>query len=137
MIRRPPRSTRTDHSFPTRRSSDLPVHADIRRDGPVADLVAQPEAELDVGDALALADLPVVRRGQVDLADRLQDQPVGEQEVVLDAEARRQVALLAEEQVNVELVPLRHQTIEAEDAIYPVRTGRGVQVTAGHGLQGS
>src|SRR3546814_5171768 len=24
MIRRPPRSTRTDHSFPTRRSSDLP-----------------------------------------------------------------------------------------------------------------
>src|SRR3546814_17174170 len=25
MIRRPPRSTRTAHSFPTRRSSDLPV----------------------------------------------------------------------------------------------------------------
>src|SRR6056297_3926733 len=24
MIRRPPRSTRTEHSFPTRRSSDLP-----------------------------------------------------------------------------------------------------------------
>src|SRR3546814_11009439 len=25
MIRRPPRSTRTDHSFPTRRSSDLHI----------------------------------------------------------------------------------------------------------------
>src|SRR3546814_16738793 len=28
MIRRPPRSTRTDHSFPTRRSSDLDEHSD-------------------------------------------------------------------------------------------------------------
>src|SRR3546814_16881400 len=124
MIRRPPRSTRTDHSFPTRRSSDLPVHADIRRDGPVADLVAQPEAELDVGDALALADLPVVRRGQVDLADRLQDQPVGEQEVVLDAEARRPVALLAEDQVTVDLQPLRAQHHEAAGTIYPARPDR-------------
>src|SRR3546814_3802968 len=26
MIRRPPRTTRTDHSFPTRRSSDLAVY---------------------------------------------------------------------------------------------------------------
>src|SRR3546814_1729625 len=32
MIRRPPRSTRTEHSFPTRRSSDLPssLRADTR-----------------------------------------------------------------------------------------------------------
>src|SRR3546814_19430117 len=28
MIRRPPRSTRTTHSFPTRRSSDLPRRCD-------------------------------------------------------------------------------------------------------------
>src|SRR3546814_20335048 len=117
MIRRPPRSTRTDHSFPTRRSSDLPVHADIRRDGPVADLVAQPEAELDVGDALALADLPVVRRGQVDLADRLQDQPVGEQEVVLDAEARREAALHAAEQFTVAIAPPRPTPLDPEHAI--------------------
>src|SRR3546814_4454827 len=33
MRRRPPRSTRTDHSFPTRRSSDLRKQVDVR--GPI------------------------------------------------------------------------------------------------------
>src|SRR3546814_10502483 len=32
MIRRPPRSTRTDHSFPTRRSSDLKTRINNRND---------------------------------------------------------------------------------------------------------
>src|SRR3546814_9138491 len=35
MIRRPPRSTRTDHSFPTRRSSDLLEV--IMKDGSIVD----------------------------------------------------------------------------------------------------
>src|SRR3546814_9240235 len=34
MIRRPPRSTRTDTLFPTRRSSDLPDHLRGRIEGP-------------------------------------------------------------------------------------------------------
>src|SRR3546814_3412959 len=45
MIRRPPRSTRTDHSFPTRRSSDL---RDLR--------VQQPVDLLDQAGVLAQAD---------------------------------------------------------------------------------
>src|SRR3546814_12918446 len=30
MLRRPPRSTRPTHSFPTRRSSDLPIMLNVR-----------------------------------------------------------------------------------------------------------
>src|SRR3546814_12064412 len=44
MIRRPPRSTRTDHSFPTRRSSDLSL---LRA---LAENEGQAPGELQVGN---------------------------------------------------------------------------------------
>src|SRR3546814_12745821 len=74
MILRPPRSTRTDTSFPTRRSSDLPPFAvryvviselakgggaedfatalvdEVAAEGPVPVLAAQGRVELDDGD---------------------------------------------------------------------------------------
>src|SRR3546814_18140138 len=43
MIRRPPRSTRTDTSFPTRRSSDLTAHVPVIGD---IELFAEAAAEL-------------------------------------------------------------------------------------------
>src|SRR3546814_9040404 len=49
MIRRPPRSTRTTHSFPTRRSSDLPAARGRAAECPrrIGRLGAQPEAPWD------------------------------------------------------------------------------------------
>src|SRR3546814_7264178 len=64
MIRRPPRSTRTATSFPTRRSSDLLVMLD--HDDAVArvdEAVEEPEEVVDVGEMQA-------RRGFVEHIDR-------------------------------------------------------------------
>src|SRR3546814_14837360 len=45
MRRRPPRSTRTDHSFPTRRSSDLRIHGRGRTPCPTMDPRDKPEGD--------------------------------------------------------------------------------------------
>src|SRR3546814_20928998 len=49
MIRRPPRSTRTEHSFPTRRSSDLifPCSVRVERSRDTHRLSAGPDGHLD------------------------------------------------------------------------------------------
>src|SRR3546814_2837702 len=73
MIRRPPRSTRTDTSFPTRRSSDLQHDRD--------DLRIDALAALDVADAGAvehvlytvLDDLAQLGRNRLDVSTRLAD----------------------------------------------------------------
>src|SRR3546814_18698197 len=63
MIRRPPRSTRTDTSFPTRRSSDLAVHTApetviIPRLNSIPDLNPSPEiSESDRTDRLNVREI--------------------------------------------------------------------------------
>src|SRR3546814_2200769 len=57
MIRRPPRSTRTAHSFPTRRSADLLLAPDVRQAGVVLGRV-----DLRNDDLTVLAEV----RGQAD-----------------------------------------------------------------------
>src|SRR3546814_1795215 len=98
----------------------LPVQADIGCDGAVDQLVTNPQPQLQVGEALSLADLPVVGRREVACGDGLQDQAVGDQQVVFRAEPGRKIALLAEEQVAIDLDPLRRQPLEAEQPVKPV-----------------
>src|SRR3546814_13899079 len=54
MIRRPPRSTLTEHSFPTRRSSDLPMFGVGLLEGVPADsIIAGADPSDDDGDGIS------------------------------------------------------------------------------------
>src|SRR3546814_15050123 len=83
MIRRPPRSTRTDPAFPTRRSSDLPEIAGAGEDAfelrrRMADLR---RIEADPGDATQPRQGRVERRlclRLAEVAEETEDQPGGQ-----------------------------------------------------------
>src|SRR3546814_15071285 len=83
MIRRPPRSTRTDHSFPTRRSSDLLRFNADGPDGLATRKAPGPQTILNDGHRRALEEIieagpipaahGVVRWRIIDLAQLLWD----------------------------------------------------------------
>src|SRR3546814_10053395 len=74
MIRRPPRSTRMTHSFPTRRSSELGAHGDIgrgrraRRGRHGAQIVAHQRVDrgflIGIPLELEVADIAIAARGE-------------------------------------------------------------------------
>src|SRR3546814_19740668 len=84
MIRRPPRSTRTDHSFPTRRSSDLLRFNADGPDGLATRKAPGPQTILNDGHRRALEEIieagpipaahGVVRWRIIDLAQWLWDE---------------------------------------------------------------
>src|SRR3546814_18553832 len=106
-----------------RRGTDAtyPVHADVGRKLP-ADLVAQAQTELHIGDAAADSTLRIILAVQVDLGFRLQDQPLGEQQLVLGPQARSRTACCADIAGGFKFKPVRRPSLHPEgrpDAVRP------------------
>lgn len=103
----------------------LVVHAHIGSDRPIDEVVAQPEAELHRRPEAAEPDFFIVRKWQVQLEGRREDDPVRDQPLVLDLEPKRRV--IGDEEVDIGLDELWCQAMQSDDAEYPIRTRRRVE----------
>ncbi|EOQ79655.1 hypothetical protein K652_15507 [Pseudomonas aeruginosa VRFPA02] len=91
----------------------VPGHPDVGREL-ATDLVAQAQAQLAIGKARTDAAGGIVPAVQVDLGAGLEDQPVGQQDVVLALQAQRALAVLAEEGGDFRLEVVERQALHAE-----------------------
>ena len=91
----------------------FPGHPDVGREL-ATDLVAQAQAQLAIGKARTDAAGGIVPAVQVDLGVGLEDQPVGQQDVVLALQAQRALAVLAEEGGDFRLEVVERQALHAE-----------------------
>jgi hypothetical protein len=83
----------------------LPAHPNVG--GELAtDLVAQPEAELDAGEARADIILVDILRGDFEFHPGLQAEALRQQNVVFGLNTKREVSVFAEEEVGVDLEPI-------------------------------
>src|SRR3546814_15326543 len=89
----------------------LPWHADIRCEL-ACELVSEPEAELDVVDAAADAELADLLGCELDLGSGLQDKKLGDQQVVLVFESCGDVDFIRDERRRVELRPAPQQLLQ-------------------------
>ena len=87
--------------------------AEIGREFSV-DLVAQPEAGIDVGKAGADHTDRVGLAVEIDLDLRLQDQPLREQKIVGGFELGGEMALVADIAGEFEIEKVRRETLDAE-----------------------
>src|SRR5690606_697745 len=106
--------------------SARPDVADVGREA-AAELVAQAQAEPGVAEALADVVFAVVAAVEVGLQLRLQDQPVGQQQLVLAFEAGGQAAGAADVSGGLDLELVRRKALHADRG--PV-AGRAAGVVA-------
>ncbi len=96
----------------------LVAHAHVGRELS-CELVAQPQAHLEVPQTLAHAELRDALDGDVDLCARLRDQALGHKEVMCRANAHRDVASLTDEKRRFDLDEVGHHPFEADHEVPP------------------
>ena len=69
----------------------LVIHSDVRRNGAIHEIVAEPCADLDRCTASRLARLDVVLERHIDFDAWRQDQPVGQQSLVFSLKSAKRV----------------------------------------------
>src|SRR5574337_1861338 len=90
-----------------------PVHPDVRcKLAP--DFIAQAQTELDVGHAASKAALRIIPAIQIDFRFRLQDQALGEQHLVLDAQTRRGTPRSPDIAGGLDVEPVWRQALRAK-----------------------
>src|SRR3569623_2964702 len=82
-----------------------PYHAEIRCKF-ATDLVTQTQFDIHLADAMADAGVGVTAGGERGLEPRLQDQPLGDQPILLRLEPGRKCAALTDESSRIDLEPV-------------------------------
>ena len=103
------------------------VHADIGRHAAADQVIAQTQSQLDRATARHDFSLGIIRQRQADLERRRQDQPVGQQSLILHL--RPEVGVFGNVERRFDFEPLRREACHAESAVEAL--GRAVRRGSG------